>query len=213
LPTRKPAQKGSSPKPDDTARQERRRAHAPVSNVAWLRRADVTANAYNPNRVAPPELELLIVSILADGWTTAVVIRPAEPTDHTVTPWVVVDGEHRWTVAGDPRLVAIYGDYIPVVKISADPVHRMMSTVRHNRARGTHAILPMAEIVRTILADGVAPTEVQKGMGMEHEEVVRLGDRAGMPVRGGERESAGEFGKAWVPAPQDRTHEQRGDGE
>lgn len=113
--------------------------------------------------MAPPELELLKTSILADGWTQPIVVLP----DMTI-----VDGFHRWTVSADPRIRAMTGGLVPVVVIEADPLHRMASTVRHNRARGTHAVLRMAEIVRSMRD-------------------------AGMPVRGTAGVSG--FGRAWVP--------------
>jgi ParB-like chromosome segregation protein Spo0J len=179
--------------------------HQPVSRIRWRHRETIRPNAYNPNKLAPPERELLIVSILEDGWTSPIVILP--PTrPHSAAPSVqeiqeIVDGEHRWQVSDDARLVAIYAGMVPTVEVTADPVHRRMSTIRHNRARGTHAILPMADIVRDILRDGVTPKQVMARLGMEREEVARLSDRAGMPIRAGERESKGEFGKAWVPTP------------
>lgn len=170
---------------------------APVSRVQWVHRERIRANDYNPNRVAPPELELLILSILEDGFTQPLVVR--EAGDDEEGDFVVVDGYHRWIVADDPRLVALYGGFVPVALIEADPVHRMMSTIRHNRARGTHAVLPMADIVRTILEAGVSADETGRKLGMEPEEVDRLTDRSGMPRRVGEREAKHQFGPAWVP--------------
>jgi hypothetical protein len=82
-----------------------------------------------------------------------------------------------------------------VLAASLDPLHRMMSTIRHNRARGVHAVLRMAEIVRQMVADGVPEREIQKRLGMEREEVVRLVNRAGMPTQAG----GGGFNRAWVP--------------
>lgn len=86
---------------------------------------------------------------------------------------------------------------MPVVIISADPAHRMMSTIRHNRARGTHAVLKMAEIVRSMRAAGLPGEEICRRLGMEDEELERLLDRAGMPVRG--TASVQGFASAWVP--------------
>jgi hypothetical protein len=157
----------------------------PVSNVRWRAAEELTANDYNPNRVAPPERELLILSILEDGWTQPIVILP----DGTI-----VDGFHRWTVSRDPRLMARYYGMVPTVEIDADRVHRKMSTVRHNRARGIHAVLPMASIVRGMVDEGVTLPEIQTRLGMEREEVVRLLDRTGMTVQCGTG-----FNKAWQP--------------
>lgn len=162
----------------------------PVSRVRWLPRAKLVGNAWNPNHVAAPELELLVVSLLEDGWTQPIVVLPEAEGRH-----VIVDGFHRWTVSADPRVAALTGGMVPVVEVRLDPTHRMMSTIRHNRARGTHAVLRMAEIVRSMVADGVPEPEIRKRLGMEREEVVRLINRAGMPAQAG----AGAFNRAWVP--------------
>jgi ParB-like chromosome segregation protein Spo0J len=160
----------------------------PVSNVRWVARGKLRANLYNPNAVAPPELELLKLSILEDGWTSAIVVLP----DMTI-----IDGFHRWTVSADPRIRAMTGGLVPVVVVNADQVHRMMSTIRHNRARGTHAVLRMAEIVRSMTEAGIAAGEICKRLGMEEEELERLLDRSGMTVRG--TAGVNGFGRAWVP--------------
>ena len=161
---------------------------APISNVRWLSRDSLKPNDYNPNKVAPPELELLIVSILEDGWTQPIVILP----DNTI-----VDGFHRYTVSGDKRLIARFGDMVPTVTVDIDPVHRQMSTIRHNRARGTHGILPMAHIVRNIFNEGISKEEIQARLGMEDEEVNRLIDRSGMPQQS-EKHQQG-FVNSWKP--------------
>jgi ParB-like chromosome segregation protein Spo0J len=160
----------------------------PISNVKWVDRKTLIPNNYNPNKVAPPEMELLIISILEDGWTQPIVTLP----DGTI-----VDGFHRYTVSADKRLMDRYGGQVPTVVVDIDPVHRQMSTIRHNRARGTHGIVPMAHIVRGIVADGVSKEEIQSRLGMEDEEVDRLVDRAGMPLQA-ERKQAG-FGSSWKP--------------
>lgn len=157
----------------------------PVSRVRWAHRDTLRPNDYNPNAVAPPELELLILSILEDGWTQPIV---------TLSDGTIVDGFHRYTVSGDERLLARYGGYVPTVTIEACKTHRRMSTIRHNRARGTHGILPMASIVRGMIEDGVAEAEICRRLGMEDEELARLLNRSGMPVTTGKG-----FGKAWVP--------------
>jgi ParB-like chromosome segregation protein Spo0J len=165
----------------------------PVNRVRWLPREKLRGNSYNPNHVAAPELELLIVSILEDGWTQPICVLPAG--DDGVHQ--IVDGFHRWTVSADPRVAALTDGQVPTVQVRLDPVHRMMSTIRHNRARGTHAVLKMADIVRSIVDDGVPQKQIQKRLGMESEEVVRLVNRAGMPTQ--VRKVAPAFNKAWVP--------------
>lgn len=156
--------------------------------MRWVPRSVLRPNDYNPNRVAPAELELLIISILEDGWTQPIVVLPDD---------TIVDGFHRYTVSADPRLLAKYGDHVPVVVVNVDPVHRKMSTIRHNRARGTHAVLPMADIVQGMVSDGVSKEEIGRRLQMEGEELDRLCDRAGMPDKAA-RSQAG-FGRAWRP--------------
>lgn len=160
----------------------------PVSGVAWVKREMLRANDYNPNRVMPAELELLKLSILEDGWTQPIVQLP----DSTI-----VDGYHRYLASGDPRLMERYGGMVPVVTVALDRVHRMMSTIRHNRARGIHTVLKMADVVRRILADGTDKAELMRRLGMEDEEVDRLHDRAGMPEQ--VERTKMEFARPWVP--------------
>lgn len=164
-------------------------ANQPVSAVQWVPRGSLRANFYNPNSVAPPEMELLRLSILEDKWTQPLVV---------LENMMIVDGFHRWTISADPDIRAMTGGLVPVVTIKADPVHRMMSTIRHNRARGTHAVLRMAEIVRVMTEAGLKPAEICKRLGMEDEELERLLDRSGMTVRGSS--GVDGFGRAWVPA-------------
>lgn len=160
----------------------------PVSTVEWLDPSELSANTYNPNVVAPPELRLLAVSILEDGWTQPIVAR---------ADGEIVDGFHRWRLAvTDPKIAAVAGGLVPVVRLApADAVHQRMSTIRHNRARGSHHVVRMAEIVRGLLDDGLTPAEVIARLEMESEEVERLAERGRMTERG-----AGEtLSKAWVP--------------
>lgn len=163
-------------------------ANQPISRVTWRNRRELKPNSYNPNSVAPPELDLLALSIVEDNWTQPIVTLP----DGTI-----VDGFHRWTVSARPEVYALTGGMVPVVVIDADPAHRMMSTIRHNRARGTHAVLKMAEIVRSMVKNGLPKAEIMNRLGMDDEELDRLLDRAGMTVRGITKTTG--FGKAWVP--------------
>jgi ParB-like chromosome segregation protein Spo0J len=179
--SKKKKQNADIPEPLDLAKQ-------PVSNVQWVHRDKLKPNHYNPNKVAPPELELLITSIVEDGFTQPIVVLP---------DFTIVDGFHRYTVSADPSLMMRYQGMVPVVVVKLDPVHRMMSTIRHNRARGTHGIVPMADIVRTMKDEGVETEAIMSRLGMEDEEVDRLLDRAGMPEKVNRERQ--EFGKSWTP--------------
>ena len=162
----------------------------PISSVHWLDRDLLDRNVYNPNLLAPPELKLLKVSILEDGWTQPIVTLPEQDGRYQI-----VDGYHRWLISGEPEIYQLTSGLVPTVQVTLDPVHRQLSTIRHNRARGTHAVLKMAEIVRCVLESGVTEKELMQRLGMEREEVRRLDNRAGMP----EQVGSSEFGKAWVP--------------
>ena len=162
----------------------------PVSNVRWIHRDLLDRNLYNPNAIAPPELELLKLSIIEDGWTMPIVTLPEKEGR-----FVIVDGFHRWVVSSEPTIYQMTGGLVPTVQVALDPTHRQMSTIRHNRARGTHGVLPMAEIIRQMVVDGVSEKELMKRLGMDREEVARLNNRAGMP----DQIKADGFNQAWVP--------------
>lgn len=168
---------------------KRKRQPQPLDAVTWVARDSIRPNEYNPNNVPPPELRLLKLSILQDGWTQPIVV-------HSNTD-VIVDGEHRWTVAGDPDVAALTGGTVPVVYIHGDIARRMMSTVRHNRARGEHGVLPMAEIVKALLAGGTGKDDVMFLLQMEAEEVDRLAERAGLPDVVARTKPG--FSPGWVP--------------
>jgi ParB-like chromosome segregation protein Spo0J len=164
---------------------------APLRAIEFVPRDSIKPNDYNPNKVPPPEFRLLKVSMLEDGWTQPIVaFRP----DRTI-----IDGEHRWTVAGDPEIARLTGGLVPVVWVDGDLGHRMMSTIRHNRARGEHCVLPMAEIVRQLLESGHDPKDVEFLLQMEDEEVERLAERAGMPAKVARQSE--DFNRGWVPGP------------
>ena len=161
----------------------------PLDAVHWIERDLIRANDYNPNRVPRVELRLLKISILQDGWTQPIVVHRES--------MVIIDGEHRWTVAADPEVAKLTGGRVPVVFVEGDRARRMMSTIRHNRARGEHAVLPMAEIVKALLQGGTTREDVMFLLQMEGEEVERLAERAGLPEVVS-RASRG-FNKGWVP--------------
>jgi ParB-like chromosome segregation protein Spo0J len=166
----------------------------PLDRIEWVPAAAIVANDYNPNVQPPPENRLLRISLLEDGWTQPVVVFD----DGSDAKPVIVDGEHRWRVAAtDPEVARLTEGLVPIVRILGDRAHRMMSTVRHNRARGEHAIAPMAEVVRQLLTAGNAVEDVCFLMQMEPEEVDRLADKAGMPTR--VSRDGTDFSKGWIP--------------
>jgi hypothetical protein len=171
--------------PDNVAAQ-------PVSQVRWFEREQLHANDYNPNLVAPPERRLLVTSICEDGWTQPIVVRP---DDHGLE---IVDGFHRWSTSGVREVYDLTDGLVPTVQVPLrDPAHQRMSTVRHNRARGVHHVVRMADIVADLVAEGLSEPELCARLGMDQAEVRRLLERGNMT----DRANAGEMGQAWRPAP------------
>ncbi len=138
----------------------------PVLNVKMIDINKVIANDYNPNKVAPPEMKLLKHSIEEDGYTQPIVTYYDKNND----TYIVVDGFHRYRCAKE----YFHLNEIPVVTINKDLSNRMASTIRHNRARGTHQIADMSKIVVDLSNNGWTETEISKHLGMELDEIIRL---------------------------------------
>jgi len=173
----------------------------PVDMVEWIDRDLLTPNDYNPNTQATPQQALLRISILEDGWTQPIVAYRGEDGEA-----VIVDGEHRWRASGDAKVRKLTNGKVPVVWLVADENHRIMSTVRHNRARGKHIVVPMEELVVRLIEQGVPKDEIMARLQMEGEEVDRLSGGVTMPNVGSEAVSpaersgeVGEFSNGWQP--------------
>ena len=141
---------------------------APLSSLQWVDRDKLHANDYNPNKVSEDNLQLLIQSILTNGWTLPIVVRP----DYTI-----IDGFHRWTVSGREPLRTKLGGKVPVVIVDhKDKADDVYGTITHNRARGTHLLEPMKAIVKDLISQGKTVPEIGKQLGMKDEEIFRLSD-------------------------------------
>lgn len=141
---------------------------APLFSLQWVDRDKLRPNDYNPNKVSRENLELLTRSIETNGWTLPIVVRP----DYTI-----IDGFHRWTVAGAEPLRTQLGGKVPVVIVRhEDASEDIYGTVTHNRARGTHLLEPMKAIVKRLMNEGKSVSEIGKQLGMRPEEVFRLSD-------------------------------------
>lgn len=161
----------------------------PLDKITWLDRDLLKPNNYNPNKVAPPELKLLKISILEDGWTQPIVIN----ADYTI-----VDGFHRWTVSGHREINELTDGKVPVVILNdTDENQKKMATIRHNRARGTHGVLEMSKIVTDMVNDGLTGEEIMSRLQMEKEEVIRLLFKAGIPKS--QVFENKDFSQAWQP--------------
>jgi ParB-like chromosome segregation protein Spo0J len=153
-------------------------AGEPVDLVEWVPLDNVQGNTYNPNSVAPPEMELLRLSVMADGYTQPIV------TNEESDVRVVVDGFHRSRVGKEMADVRerLHG-YLPVVQIRADRVvrgDRIASTIRHNRARGKHLVSAMQDIVIELRRRNWSNEKIGRELGMEPDEVLRLCQMTGL---------------------------------
>jgi ParB-like chromosome segregation protein Spo0J len=165
----------------------------PVDFVRWVKNDTVRANDYNPNKVAPPEMKLLELSILNDGYTQPIVTW-SNP-EHEATE--VIDGFHRSRVGRESKAVQqrVHG-YLPVVdarKEQSSKNDRMASTIRHNRARGKHQVDAMSEIVIELKNRNWRNERIAKELGMDEEEVLRLCQISGMEHLFSDK----DFSRAW----------------
>lgn len=162
---------------------------SPVYNVQRVPLEKIQSNAYNPNAVAPPEMKLLYQSIKEDGYTMPIVCYKLD--DGT---FEIVDGFHRFQIMKKHR--DIYdreGGMMPVVVIDKPLENRMASTIRHNRARGSHNIELMTNIVAELTEAGMSDAWILKNLGMDAEELLRLKQLSGIAALFGN----GRFSRAW----------------
>lgn len=163
----------------------------PVDCVQWVHTENIQANDYNPNSVAPPEMELLRLSISEDGYTQPVVAWRRDGVHE------VVDGFHRNRVGRECMEVRsrIRG-YLPLAIINTereDRGDRIASTIRHNRARGKHAVAAMSDIVVELKRRNWSDEKISRELGMDQDEILRLCQISGLA----ELFSDQEFSKSW----------------
>lgn len=157
----------------------------PVSKVQWINAEQIKANDYNPNKVAPPEMALLEISIKADGFTQPIV------TWKTDEGYEVIDGFHRHLVGKKLGLT-----HLPCVVVnddSTDRNDRIASTIRHNRARGKHQISAMSDIVVELSRRNWKDEKIARELGMDADEVLRLKQITGLAELFADQ----EFSEAW----------------
>lgn len=166
-------------------------ASEPVDLIRWVPADSVQANDYNPNAVAPPEMELPRLSIMADGYTQPIVTNDEDGAR------IVVDGFHRNRVGKECEDVRerVHG-YLPVVQIRTSQVDRgdrIASTIRHNRARGKHQVEQMSKIVLELKRRNWSDDKIGRQLGMDPDEVLRLCQITGLA----EAFAHVEFSEAW----------------
>lgn len=195
----------------DTLNEVRRVLHAvspfkdePVDYVQWVKTDGVHANDYNPNSVAPPEMELLEHSIDHDGYT-----QPVVGWKDSEDSYEVVDGFHRTTVAKQSESVKTrLQGYVPIVAIQSKNLERndrVASTIRHNRARGKHNVESMSDIVIELKKRNWSDTRIAKELGMDQDEVLRLCQITGLS----EVFADEQFSQSWeavIMSEEDMTH-------
>ena len=165
---------------------------SPVYNVIPVPVDKIQANNYNPNSVAPPEMKLLYESIKNDGYTMPIVCYYDKEQDIDI----IVDGFHRYRIMLEyPDIYEREHGLLPVSVINKSIDQRMASTIRHNRARGTHDIELMSNIVKDLHDLGRSDAWISKHLGMDKDEILRLKQITGLTALFKDI----NFGKAWKP--------------
>lgn len=164
---------------------------SPVYSVKAIHVDKIRANSYNPNAVAPPEMKLLELSIWEDGFTMPVVCYYLSDLDL----YEIVDGYHRYTVLKtSQRIFEREQGMLPIVVIEKDISNRMASTIRHNRARGSHSIELMSGIVAELTTAGMSDAWILRHIGMDKDELLRLKQITGLADLFKDK----EFSTAWA---------------
>ena len=163
---------------------------SPVYNIIPVPIEKVKPNTYNPNKVAPPEMRLLYESIKADGYTMPIVCYYSKENDI----YVIVDGFHRYRVMLEyPDIYEREKGLIPVSVIDKALDQRMASTIRHNRARGSHDVDLMSNIVKELHELGRSDAWISRHLGMDRDEILRLKQITGLAALFKDV----NFGRAW----------------
>lgn len=163
---------------------------SPVYNVIAVPLDKIQSNSYNPNSVASPEMKLLELSVWEDGYTMPIVCYYLSDIDK----YEIVDGYHRYTVMRtSKRIREREKGMMPVVVIDKPISNRMASTIRHNRARGSHNIELMSNIVAELVESGMSDAWIIKNIGMDADELLRLKQITGLVSLFKDK----EFSKSW----------------
>jgi len=165
---------------------------SPVYNIISVPVEKIQANTYNPNTVAPPEMKLLYDSIKADGYTMPIVCYYSKEEDQ----YIIVDGFHRYRVMLEHAdIYEREHGMLPVSVIDKPLDQRMASTIRHNRARGSHDVELMSNIVKELHELGRSDVWISKHLGMDKDEILRLKQITGLAALFKDV----KFGQAWKP--------------
>jgi hypothetical protein len=167
----------------------------PIDHITWIDVNRLDANDYNPNYVLTPELKLLKVSLLAQGWIQPVLVAErqvctegckADEVDSLVHfsghqkecefRYTIIDGFHRSTLCKtDPEVAAMTDGKVPCAVLNLTEAERKMLTVRINRAKGSHIAAKMHELITSLVTEHEVPIpELCKQLGAEKAEIELL---------------------------------------
>lgn len=174
--------------------------HNPIDSIQWVDAATLHSNPWNPNRVHRRELTLLEYSLLSTGWIQPVLVNPEG---------LVIDGFHRWRLSQDSAKVrAAFGGKVPVAVLDLTRAEAMLMTIRINRAKGTHVAMDMSRIVQELIdVHQYDPKVIAKEIGAGLDEVTLLSQQGVFAVRDIPNH---QYSKAWYPAEDGKTSEERG---
>lgn len=175
---------------------------SPVYSVIPVPIEKVKPNTYNPNAVAPPEMKLLYESIREDGYTMPIVCYYSREEDI----YIIVDGFHRYRVMLEHRdIYEREQGMLPVSVINKPLDRRMASTVRHNRARGSHDVDLMSNIIKELHEFGRSDAWIAKHLGMDRDEILRLKQITGLAALFKDV----KFGQAWRPVEEEEKEQKQ----
>lgn len=177
-------------------------SESPVYHVIAVPIEKVRANTYNPNKIAPPEMQLLYESIKADGYTMPVVCY----YDREEDVYIIVDGFHRYRIMLEHEdIYEREKGRLPVSVIDKPIDQRMASTIRHNRARGNHDVDLMSNIVKELHELGRSDAWISRHLGMDKDEILRLKQITGLAALFKDV----NFGRAWRPVEEEEEQEKQ----
>lgn len=162
------------------------RIQVPCVSTVLVKSELVIANTYNPNHVSADKMQLLMQSILDNGFCFPIVVI----WDEDQEKFVIIDGFHRRAISGEEYLDL---DYVPVVLLAHDMTKRMAATVQFNKARGVHAVDLDADVVRSLIEQGLSEDEVATRLGMELDAVHRYKQITGVAALF----ARAEYSEAW----------------
>lgn len=174
---------------------------SPVYDVIAVPIAKIKPNSYNPNAVAPPEMKLLYQSIKADGYTMPIVCYYVKEADE----YIIVDGFHRYRIMLEHEDIFEREEGLLPVSVIDKPIdQRIASTIRHNRARGSHNVDLMSNIVKELHEIGRSDAWISRHLGMDRDEILRLKQITGLAALFKDV----KFGQAWRPVEEEQEKEE-----